>query len=46
MKLPRLYRFVYRSAVDGRFVTREYAETYPTRTIRQRLWFWQKEKAS
>ncbi|MGH2621642.1 MAG: hypothetical protein ACRDHG_13905 [Anaerolineales bacterium] len=30
-------RYVYRSAVTGKFVTAAYARRYPKRTIRQRL---------
>lgn len=31
------YRYVYRSAVTGKFVSEKYAKRYPKKTIRQRL---------
>lgn len=38
----RLYRYVYRSAIDGRFVSEEYARANPETTFRQRVWRWQR----
>lgn len=31
------YRYVHRSAITGRFVSKAYAKRYPDITIRQRL---------
>lgn len=36
MKPRARYRYVYRSAVTGRFVTRAYARRFPWRTVRER----------
>lgn len=39
----KLFKYVYRSAVTGLFVTAEFAKAHPASTIKQRLWFWQKQ---
>lgn len=44
--MPRLFRYIYRDADNGRFVTKEDAERWPAITIRQRIWFWQKAPKS
>lgn len=31
------YKYVYRSAVTGKFVTEKYANRYPKKTIKQRI---------
>lgn len=38
----RLYRYVYRSAIDGRFVSAVEAMLNPETTFRQRVWRWQR----
>lgn len=40
--MPKLFRYAYKSAVTGKFVTYEYARLHPAETFRARLWFWQK----
>lgn len=35
--MKKKYRYVYRSAVTGRFVTAAYATRYPARTVRERI---------
>lgn len=34
---PSHYRYVYRSAIDGKFVSKAFSLLYPKITIRQRL---------
>ena len=34
--IKRLVRWVYRSAITGRFVSKEYAERNPETTVRER----------
>jgi hypothetical protein len=38
----KLYRYAYRSAITGEFVTEQFAKAHPASTIRQRIWFWQR----
>jgi hypothetical protein len=45
MKIPRLYRWVYRDSGTGRFVDKDYADRNPTTTEKQRVWFWQRDNA-
>ncbi len=35
--LKRLWRWIYRSAMDGRFVSRKYAEKHGDTTTRERI---------
>jgi hypothetical protein len=35
--LKKLFRWVYRSAVTGKFVSKEYAEEHPDSTVKERL---------
>lgn len=35
--LKKMFRFVFRDAVTGRFVTREYAEDHTETTVKERL---------
>ena len=35
--MPETTRYVYRSAITGRFVSRAYAEAHPDTTIRQEV---------
>lgn len=37
-----LYRYVYKSSITGRFVSKDHAKLNPHLTYRQRVWFWQK----
>lgn len=39
----KLWRWVYRSADTGQFVTTVYAEMFPKTTVRERRWFWQRD---
>lgn len=41
-----LYRWLYRDARTGQFVTKEYAEDPRNKgtTVRERCWFWQNWK--
>lgn len=41
--IPKLFRFVYRDAETGRFVTPAFGKANPRTTIRQRVWWWQGE---
>lgn len=40
----KLYRYVYRDAETGQWVSKAYATANPKTTIRQRVWFWQEKK--
>jgi hypothetical protein len=42
----RLYRYVFRSAETGQYVTPVYAEMFPNSTVRERRWFWQRAPQS
>lgn len=42
--MPKLYRYVFRDADTGQWVSKAYALAHPKTTIRQRLWFWQEQK--
>ena len=35
--MPKQRRYVYRSAITGRFVKAAYARRYPNRTVRERI---------
>lgn len=35
--VKRLIRWIYRSSITGKFVTRKYAEKHPDITVRERL---------
>lgn len=35
--MPKQPRYVYRSAITGRFVTAAYAKRYPHRTVKERI---------
>jgi hypothetical protein len=35
--IRRFFRWVWRSAVTGKFVSRKYAEEHPAETVRERI---------
>jgi len=35
--LKKLFRWVYRSAVTGKFVSKEYAEAHPDSTVKEKV---------
>lgn len=35
--LKRVFRFVFRDASTGKFVSRDYAETHPDTTVKERV---------
>ncbi len=38
----KLYRWIFRSAKTGNFVTSAFVEKHPDTTTKERVWFWQK----
>jgi len=35
--LKKLFRWVYRSAITGKFVSKEYAEAHPDSTVKEKV---------